>query len=301
MRKTLLVLGAVLGVLVAIGIFLYVRLSQPVYYEVPVAINDVPAGTPLKPQLFRLSRISSTDGTVAQWVQVSDWPEVEGRMATTDIRAGFPIARAQIDPNSPLGAESRLSVVITGTNDYYVIIPTTPDEVGNFVQSGDRVDLIITIPPREIPLLQVGVTNTQDTPGVIGAAPEISQAVVYPVSKLVMQNMTVLRVERDRARETSSNNNNQQNSQSTTTTTQQPDVKRLYVKVDRDQLEVLSFVLNTGKRNIAVRAATGSTALTPTDGVTWDDFAKWFFAQRGSDPEKVMPFESVGPYQTKDR
>lgn len=299
MRKTLLVLGAVLGVLVAIGIFLYVRLSQPVYYEVPVAINDVPAGTPLTPQLFRLSRISSTDGTVAQWVQVSDWPTVEGKMATTDIRAGFPIARAQIDPNSPAGAETRLSVVITGTNDYYVIIPTTPDEVGNFVQSGDRVDLIVTIPPRDIPPLTLGVTNTQGTESALGTVPQISQTAIYPVSKLVMQNMTVLRVERDRARETSSSNNNQQTTQ--TTTTQQPDVKRLYVKVDRDQLEVLSFVLNTGKRNIAVRAATGSTALAPTDGVTWDDFAKWFFAQRGDDSEKVMPFESVGPYQTRDR
>lgn len=300
MRRTLLVLGAVLGVLVAVGIFLYVRLSQPVYYEVPVAINDVAAGTPLKPQLFRLSRISSTDGTVSQWVQVSDWPEVEGRMATTDIRAGFPIARAQVDPNSPLGAETRLSVVITGTNDYYIIIPTSPDEVGNFVQSGDRVDLLITIPPRELPLLTEGVTKTQGVESAVGAAPQISQTAVYPVSKLVMQNMSVLRVERDRARETSSSsNNNQQSAQ--ITTNQQPDVKRLYLKVNRDQLEVLSFVLNTGKRSIAVRAATGSTALTPTDGVTWDDFAKWFFAQRGDQPDQVKPFESVGPYEPKQR
>lgn len=298
MRKILIVLGAVLGVLVAVGIFLYVRFSQPVYYEVPVAIKDVPAGTVLKPDLFRLSRISSPDGAAAQWIQVSDWAQVEGKMTTTDIHAGFPIARAQVDPNSPAGAEMRLSVVITGKNDYYVIIPTTPDEVGNFVQSGDRVDLLITIPPRDLPLLTEGVTKTQGAEAGVGAAPQISQTAVYPVSKLVMQNMSVLRVERERARETSSNNN-QQSAQSTTP--QQLDVKRLYVKVDRDQLEVLSFVLNTGKRNIAVRAATGSTALLPTDGVTWDDFAKWFFAQRGDQPDQVKPFESVGPYEPKQR
>ena len=113
-----------------------------------------------------------------------------------------------------------------------------------------------------------------------------------------MQNMPVLRVDRERPREQS---NSQQNAQSTTSTsTQQLDVKRLYVKVDRDQLEVLSFVLNTGKRNIAVRAATGNTALAPTDGVTWDDFTKWFFAQRGQ-PNQVKPFESAGPYQPKSR
>jgi Flp pilus assembly protein CpaB len=297
MRKTLLILGALLGVLVAVGIFLYVRLSQPVYYEVPVAINDVPAGTVLTPQQFRLTRISSTDGTVTQWVQVSDWPEVEGKMATTDIRAGFPIARAQVDPNTPAGAETRLSVVITGTNDYYVVIPTTPDEVGNFVQSGDRVDLIVTIPPRDMPLLTLGVTNTAQPETALGAALPLSETAVYPVSKLVMQNMSVLRVERERVRE--QNNNQQQNAQ--TAPAQAPDVKRLYVKVDRDQLEVLSFVLNTGRRNIAVRAATGSAALAPTDGVTWDDFAQWFFAQRGDQPEQIKPFESVGPYEPKGR
>lgn len=297
MRKTLLILGAVLGVLVAVGIFLYVRLSQPVYYEVPVAINDVPAGTVLTPQLFRLARMTSTDGTVTGWVQVSDWPEVEGKLATSDIRAGFPIARAQVDPNTPAGAESRLSVVITGTNDYYVIIPTTPDEVGNFVQSGDRVDLIITIPPREIPPLTLGVTSTAGVEAGLNPAQFISQTAVYPVSKLVMQNMPVLRVDRERPRE--QNNQQQQNTQPTSTQLQ--DVKRLYVKVDRDQLEVLSFVLNTGKRNIAVRAATGSTALTPTEGVTWDDFAKWFFAQRAKDAEQVKPFESVSPYQPAGR
>ena len=77
------------------------------------------------------------------------------------------------------------------------------------------------------------------------------------------------------------------------------DVKRLYVKVDRDQLEVLSFVLNTGVRNIAVRSASGSKASLPTDGVTWEDFAKWFFAQRGTNSDGIKPFDAVSPSQPK--
>jgi hypothetical protein len=113
-----------------------------------------------------------------------------------------------------------------------------------------------------------------------------------------MQNMQVLRVEREKPRQTNTQNN--QNTQNTNQRTEPEvnDVKRLYVKVNRDQLEVLSFVLNTGQRNIAVRAANGSNASLPTDGVTWDDFAKWFFAQRGEDQEAITPFDAVGPYET---
>ena len=113
------------------------------------------------------------------------------------------------------------------------------------------------------------------------------QTATYPVSKLVMQNMKVLRVERDKPRQTSSTTDQQNNQPAVK---EVDDVKRLYVKVDRDQLEVLSFVLNTGVRNIAVRADKGSTESLPTDGVTWDDFAKRFFAQRGTDPNALnMP------------
>jgi Flp pilus assembly protein CpaB len=298
MRRLLLILGAVLGVLVALGIFLWVQFTRPTVVEVPVAINDIPAGTVLRSDLFRVSRMANVDQqTISRWITLSDYRTLaDGKIATSDIKAGFPIARVQIDPNTPAGAESRLSVVITGTNDYYVIIPTTPDEVGNFVQPGDRVDLLMTIPPREIPTLTISDTTATDAANAAGL--EGFQLVRFPVSKLVMQNMQVLRVEREKPRQTNTQNN--QNTQNTNQRTEPEvnDVKRLYVKVNRDQLEVLSFVLNTGQRNIAVRAANGSNASLPTDGVTWDDFAKWFFAQRGEDQEAITPFDAVGPYET---
>jgi len=298
MRRILLVLGALLGVLVALGIFIWVQSTRPTTVQVPVAQNDIPAGTVLNDRLFRLSNMANVDQeTVSKWITLSDWEQANGKMTTSDIKAGFPVARVQIDPNTPAGAESRLSVVITGTNDYYVIIPATPDQVGNFVQPGDRVDLIVTLPAREAPPLVTGTKGTQAgtvAPTAINATQV--QTATYPVSKLVMQNMKVLRVERDKPRQTSSTTDQQNNQPAVK---EVDDVKRLYVKVDRDQLEVLSFVLNTGVRNIAVRADKGSTESLPTDGVTWDDFAKWFFAQRGTDPNALTPFAAVSPYETK--
>ncbi len=299
MRRLLLILGAVLGVLVALGIFLWVQVTRPSTVEVPVARADIPAGTVLTPDLFRLTKMANIDQeTVSKWITLSDWQLAEGKLATSDIKAGFPVARVQIDPNTPAGAESRLSVVITGTNDYYVIIPTTPDEVGNFVQPGDRVDLLVTIPARELlPITISGKNNsTAEVGGAIGATE--AQTVTFPVSKLVMQNMKVLRVEREKPKEQrATSSTDSQNTQKVAPEVN--DVKRLYVKIDRDQLEVLSFVLNTGQRNIAVRAATGSDASLPTDGVTWDDFSRWFFAQRGDKADGVQPFDAISPSEEK--
>jgi hypothetical protein len=69
----------------------------------------------------------------------------------------------------------------------------------------------------------------------------------------------------------------------------------MYIKVDRDQLEVLSFVMNNGKHDYAVRAANGSQESLPTDGVTWADFARWFYAQRGNDVNGAQPFDAISP------
>jgi hypothetical protein len=134
MRKVFLILGAVLGVIVAAGIFLFIQSTRPKMIEVPVALSDIPDGTVLRAELFRVTSISNLDPqTSSQWILLSNWPQADGKMTTSDIRAGFPVARAQVDPNTPDGVESRLSVVLTNTNDYYIVIPTKPDETGDYL------------------------------------------------------------------------------------------------------------------------------------------------------------------------
>ena len=285
MRKTILILGVVLAIIAAGAVFLFLQLTRPVVVEVPVATTDIPIGSVLKAEQFRVSRMSNVDPqTLSKWVTLADWRQVEGKVATSDIRAGFPIARAQVDPNSTNAVETRLSRALTGTNDYYVVIPAKPDEVGNYVQPGDRIDMILNLGEAdESAELTVAVTQTEAT-----AAEEVTQTTQMPISKLVMQNMTVLRVDRERARTQTTNQQTQQQE-----TANPNDVMRLYVKVDRDQLEVLSFVLNNGRHTLAVRAASGSEARLPTDGVTWDDFARWFYSQRGNRADGAQPFDVV--------
>jgi hypothetical protein len=126
----------------------------------------------------------------------------------------------------------------------------------------------------------------------------LTETVHAPLSKLVMQNMSVLRIDRTKTRtqsSASSSSDQSQNKESAPPPAEPGDIKRIYVKVDRDQLEVLSFVLASGKNTIAVRAANGSQDILATDGVTWDDFVRWFFSQRGNRADGAQPFNAVSP------
>jgi Flp pilus assembly protein CpaB len=287
MRKVLLIIGVVLALVSAGGVFLFLQSTRPTVLEVPVAVTDIRAGEVIRSDLFRLTRLSNVDAqTASKWVTFAEWKQADGKVTTSDIRAGFPIAKAQIDPNSSSAFETRLSLALTGTNDYYVVVPVKPDEVGTYLQPGDRIDLILNL-SEAIGIDEKG--KVLDAKG-IEASETITQSALAPISKLVMQNLPILRLER--ARVTAASGQQAQTAQTQAVTL--GDIKRLYLKVDRDQLEVLSFVLNTGKRTFAVRAAMGSDAALPSDGVTWDDFARWFFAQRA---EKPQPFNVASPYE----
>jgi Flp pilus assembly protein CpaB len=237
--------------------------------------------------------------TLAKWVTLSTWSQANGKVTTSEIRAGFPIAMAQIDPNSSRAFETRLSLALSGTNDYYVVVPVKPDTVGNYVQPGDRVDIILNLGSADRKeALVLGVTQTLEFMDLAaGQSAVMTQTLPMPVSKLVMQNMTVLRVDRDRPRATTAANNNADQSQNQPpqdTSSTLGDIRRLYIKVDRDQLEIMSFVMNNSGTTIAVRAANGSQLVLPTGGVTWNDFVRWFYSQRGNEADGVQPFDAIG-------
>ncbi len=302
MRKAFLVLGALLAIVFGVGIFLFLQVTRPIVAEVPVAVNDIPAGTVLRAGLFRVAQFSNADpATLAKWVTVNNWNTADGKVTNSDIRAGFPIARSQIDPNIASQVETRLSLLLTQTNQYYIAIPTSPNEVGNFIQPGDRVDIILSIGDANgkdaLAVLsqneQQNRTGTGSTSGV-QAQNEVTLTSPMPMTKLVMQNLKVLRVERNMPSSASSQSVSGEG-QPTPVPVTAYDVKRIYVEVDRDQLEVMSFVLNNGKHNYAIRAANGSQQSLPTDGVLWADFVRWFYAQRGNNPNGVQPFNSVSP------
>jgi Flp pilus assembly protein CpaB len=286
MRRLFVLLGAILGIVVAIGIFMFLQSTRPVLTDVPVARDDIPAGTVLRSDLFRVAQMANLDGdTLGKWITVDEWGKANGKTTTSDVRAGFPVAEAQIDPNSSTAQESRLSLALGGKDEYYIVIPTNPNEIGNYVQPNDRIDLIISIGSggnkEAVAVLQPNeIRNSTEAT----QKEEVGETSPMPMSKLVMQNLSVIRLDRE-ARTQNAPVDGQQAAPA--------NVLRLYVKVNRAQLEVLSFVLNNGKHNFAVRAASGSVDTVPVDGVTWEDFVKWFYAERSK--VNGNPFNSISP------
>lgn len=284
MRRVSLFVGLALAALVAVGLALYVNFSRPRTVLVPVAAADIPAGTLVQRGLFRAVEMSGLDAdTLDAWVLASDFGQAVGRRLNSDVRAGFPVARAQIDPNAPGAVESRLSLAVPGASGYYLPIPVTPDQVGNFIQPGDRIDLIV----------HVGAINARELGAVAlaaGVTKRVSETVGLPVTKLVVQNLEIIRVERDPPPRTSQGSASAANARDTA---RLGDVRRLYALVNRDQLEVLTFALRNGDHSFAVRGYGNAAPPAPTEAVTWDDFERWFFAQRASPPSSARPFVAV--------
>jgi Flp pilus assembly protein CpaB len=292
MRKLFLILGVVLALVVAGGVFLFLQSSRPTVVEVPLAINDIPAGTTLKADQFRIARMANVEKqTLAKWVLKGDWGMADGKVSTSEIRAGFPLAKSQIDPNASDALETRLSYALTNTEDYYIVLPVKSDEVGNYIQPNDRIDVIVNFGAGDQKgALTLPITDTSTTApaaedaDTVASTSALTKTIDPPITKLLIQNLQILRIDRDAGK-----NSDGQSAPPT------GDVKRLYIKVNRDQLEVLSFVLNNGKHSYAIRAAISGNDAPPSDGVIWNDFVRWFFAQRGNDVNGPQPFNIISP------
>ncbi len=294
MKRLSIILAIVLAIIVAGALYLINWLRQPVVTRVPVAIEYIPAGTPISDGQFRVAEMSNIDRqTLDSWVLADQFASARGRVLSSDVRAGFPIAKAQLDPNATGQDERRLSLAITGTNSFYVVLAVGPDQIGNFVQPDDHIDLIVSI--GQVPNREFGVVITPTPPAgdTIGVRRNLTVTSQFPISKLTLQNLRILRVDRAPAPQQAQSATNNPQAQAPRVV---QDVRRIYVEVDRDQLEVLSFVLNNGTRNYAIRAATGIATDAPTEGVVWEDFVRWFYIQRGLNPDPATPFDSVGPY-----
>ncbi len=289
MRRLSLIAGLVLAVLVAAGLVLFVNLSRPRSVLVPIAVGDIPAGTVVQRAMFRGAEMANVDAeTLDAWVLASDFNQAVGRRLNSDVRAGFPVARAQIDPNAVGAIETRLSLAVPGSAGYYLPIPVTPDQVGNFIQPGDRIDLLVHIGSISARELNAGPpSGGAQQPA---STKKVSETLGLPVTKLIVQNLEIIRVERDAAPRASQNQ-----AQTVAREPARPgDVRRLYALVTRDQLEVLTFALRNGDHSFAVRGAGNTLPPAPTDAVTWNDFERWLFAQRGPQP---APFAPVTAYQ----
>jgi Flp pilus assembly protein CpaB len=187
-----------------------------------------------------------------------------------------------------------------------MVLPADGNSVGNYVQPGDHIDLIVSLGDNGVTDYKFGPDGEMMVEDRVSKGGNGDKALVEvlspPLTKLVVQNLKVIRVDREPVRDPGGASNaanpaaEQERQRALEQAKRVSEVKRLYVEVTRDQYEVLGFVLNTGKKNFAVRSATGDTVVEPTEGVSWNDFMRWVYIQRNKQI-KADSFAPASPYQ----
>jgi len=295
-RTPLLILGLIGALVVAAAVVLVVRLGRGTPVQLPVAIEDIPPGTELSPQQFRLTEVRGLDREALDaYITADEFAGYVGRPLLETVHAGFPVGKAQVDPE----LQSRLTLALSDPTHLVYPLPVNADQVGNYIVAGDYVDVIFALGrvaeqemSRAYTAPEVGVgsrrvttpTETtgavtmavaQPTPTPLRPGTVVTETLRLPLAKVILADVPVLRVEREQVRSASAAYGLA--GEETRQTTLEGDVLRLYLEVDREQAEVLSFALHNGVLNLPAHA---QPIGGETEGFTWDDFVEMFFQDR---------------------
>jgi Flp pilus assembly protein CpaB len=282
-NKTLLIVGLVLA-LVAVGGLLFAgRLLNPPPTQVPVAVEDLPAGMAVRQEMFRLEAWHGLEPQTQQRIYLpGNFPA--GRKLLVDVPAGSPLYKAYVDTEEAGEYVTRMTHLITGTDQVLMAIPVSPDAGGNIPVAGDEVDLVVSIGVIRAETVQ---SHPTPTPKIDWAGRPMTETLAdtepatvtlpLPLSALVLENIPVEKVEREEVTTTASGYTAGTEGEPESETVY-GDTERLYVAVSRAQAEVLGFLLHNGELVLAVHQP-GLGAAYP-GGITWEDFEKRFFAHR---------------------
>jgi hypothetical protein len=302
MRKLQLLIGIVLAVGAFIAVLVVGRLTQPVVYDVVIVVSEVPAFTPLSPDLVSVD-IQTVSPAVAEKYVLADELEAvlaEGAVVVENLHPGQPLMREQIATGANVEGLSRLAVALDDPNRVILSVPVDQDEIPSVVP-GDVVALFFTAGNvRASTLTTFTVEGGTPTPGGIGAgeSPTGTAEVVWwgrdddsgpvtittelemPLAKW-LSNGVVYRANRERRENPNYGAPGAENEPRYI----EGEVKALDVVVHRSVAEWVAFSLAHGKVQVGVLPAVvkgqvEAGGLSPEPGVTWTDFELQFFAER---------------------
>jgi len=284
-----LAVGLVGAVLVAVMVVVVVRAGRGTAVPLPVAVDDIPPGTPLDPQQFRLTEVRDPDPAFLEAVVTADeFTQVMGLPVMETVHAGAPLLWAQVGTDAPNEWQRRVTLLVSDPDHLVFPIPASPDVVGNYIVAGDYVDVVFTLGRAAAQEMEHGWEVPEEvgvrTPRTITPTEElkvgevITETLHLPAAKVILTDVRVVRVEREVVQPPSTAYG------TGTEEEQRPrpvegDVIRLYLEVDREQAEVLSFALHNGMLNLPAHARPIGTE---TEGFTWDDFVDRFFEGRAA-------------------
>ena len=288
-RKIQILIGLVLMIVVFGAVLLIAQRSQPQTYDVAVVMKDIPAYTPLTTDMLATDSQSVSAAVAQKYILTGDLPELlaAGAVSVENLHPGQPLLRVQVAAGVQAQGLSRLSVALKDPNLVIVAIPVVPSNLPA-VFPGDAIALFFAsgnVQAQTIQTTTVSGPTPTPTPrplGVISQTTVLTTELQLPLAKW-LSNGVVYRVNRQMKENP--------NYGAPGAAPDEPryldgDIQSLDVVVRRDAAEWVAFALANGKVQIGVLPAVNRPNVEKGDfgasaGVTWSDFEKRFFADRG--------------------
>jgi hypothetical protein len=296
MRKLQLLLGIVLAVGAFLGVLFVGRAAQPVTFDVAVVIQEVPAFTPLTPDLVTLDAQAVSAVVAEKYVLAEELDAMlaAGAAVVENLHPGQPLMREQVATGAAAEGLSRLAVALDDPDRVILSVPVDQDGMPSVVP-GDVVALFFSAgnvqahalvtqtiegaeptPEPDQPVTGTHFWGDEDEAEVVTVTTELE----LPVAKW-LSNGVVYRLDRERRE----NPNYGAPGMEGEPRYIEGDVEALDVVVHRDDAEWVAFALAHGEVQVAVlpavtRAHVEAGTFLPEHGVTWSDFEQRFFAER---------------------
>ncbi len=279
--------------LIAAGIvcvFFVEKATYPASVTVVVASQDLHAGDQITPDKVHKEDWMQVDPlSVSNMVTLDQWQDIAGgRVAFgQQIPAGHPISVSQIVFDDKLNNAVDRVTLLAAPGKVVLPIDMQPGQVGNWIRTGDYVDLIFSVgqvPNESVTVPPVApAANSLQAPGAtpqpalpISAVPAQStpNALQLPLATVPLLNVHVLRVDRQQKQVYGQNSQGVQSTKNV-----DGDVTRIYVELDPQDATIVGFLLQSGKV-IASSHLDKLNNPNQTVGLSWTDFVNWFLGHR---------------------
>ncbi len=292
-----LTLGLVLA-LASGGSVLYV-LQQVNRPRVPVAIAavDLTAGQILRAEHIRYELVDSQSLALRTLLTEAQIQERLGLpLAHAVARSEF-IAQSDLATADSPAAAGRIALMLTDPTLVAVAIPIAEDTAPNAIVIGDSIDISVGLngtnyarPMDPENAAGVGLYANEipapDTLSELQATQTAPQGLLLPAAKVIVQNATVLAVQREQTPAQTTTRTTGQ----TTTTALPGRIVALTVAVPSEAIELLQFAIDNGTVRIAVLPLTAADGpRQPTMGMVWNDWVAFLEQERAAALSQGQP------------
>ena len=264
-----------------VAFFVLGLVINPAPKRIVVVNQDIQRGDVVTQDKLAVTEQQLNTGLASYYVSEKELAQYLGAVAVEPFYKGDPLTKLRLAYGLDAETAKRLSAALADPDQVIRVIPVSPD-ICPPLYAGDVVEVGFSLGGQTAK--QIGPTPT---PGVrtYGQQEEEEASFDLPASKVILRDVLVLRVEREKVQ-----NPNYGAGLSGDSASQpmyiEGEVERLIVLVEQADSELLDFAIHNGRLSIGLRAYTvrdeveANLPQPSTLGVTWTDFNHWFLFER---------------------